>query len=136
MAASAQYASTPKNYGAALSTANTGLTGATGTFGTVYTAGVTGARIDAIQIQATATTTAGMIRFFISIDGGTTKRLIGEVPVTAKTPSATVSAFSSLVTNTSGFLLKGLVLQANAILYATTEKAESFHVTALVAGDF
>lgn len=133
MANSAQYASTPKNGSAQLTVANTARDGS-GTLTTVYTAGTAGARIDVLIIQATGTTTSGMIRFFESVDGGTTKRLIGEQSVTATTPSATVAAFSTLVT--APFISKGFVLQANAILYATTNNAETFNVIPVIAGDF
>lgn len=136
MSTTANYASTPKNTGAAISTANTARDG-TGTSGTVYTAGASGSRIDSIIIQATNTTTAGMIRFFISIDAGTTKRLIGEVPVLAITAAATTPVFQTVLTSqNSAFMQNGLVLQANAILYASTNNAESFNVVAVNAGDF
>ena len=136
MATSASFAATPKNTGAAISTANTGRDGS-GTLGTVYTAGASGSRIDSIVVQATGTTTAGMIRFFLSIDAGTTKRLIGEVPVVAVTASATVPVWQALLTSqNSSFLQNGLVLQASAILYAATNNAESFNVVAVNAGDF
>lgn len=133
MATSAQYVSTPKNSSAQLTVANAARDG-TGTLATVYAAGTSGARIDQLLVQATATTTAGMIRFFTSIDGGTTKRLVGEQAVTAATPSATVAAFSTVVS--SNFMAKGLVLQANAILYAATNNAETFNVIPVIAGDF
>lgn len=133
MATQAQYVATPKNGVAQVTTANTNRDG-TGTLATVFTAGSSGSRLDALVIQATATTTAGMIRFFISNDGGTTKRLIGETAVSAITPSATVAAFSTTVT--SGFMTKGLVMQANSILYASTHNAETFNIIPVVAGDF
>jgi hypothetical protein len=137
MASTAQYVTTPKNSAAQVATANTNRDG-TGTLATVYTAGTSGARIDSILIQATGTTTAGMIRFFESIDGGTTKRLVGEVAVTAATPSGTVAAFSAYIGNgdSSGFMKRGLVLQANAILYASTHNAETFNIIPVIAGDF
>jgi hypothetical protein len=136
MSTSANYASTPKNSGAQIATANTNRDG-TGTLGTVYTAGTSGSRIDSISLQATSTTTAGMIRFFVSIDAGTTKRLIGEVPVTAITAAATTPVWQTVITSrNASFMQNGLVLQANAILYASTNNAETFNVTALNAGDF
>ena len=137
MSTSANYAATPKNSGAQISTANTGRDG-TGTLGTVYTAGPSGSRIDSIVIQATgASTTAGMIRFFSSIDAGTTKRLIGEVPVLANTPSGTTPCFQTVLTSqNASFIQNGLVLQANSILYASTNNAEAFNVIAVNAGDF
>lgn len=132
----AQYTSTPKNGSTQISVANTNRDG-TGTLGTVYTAGTSGARIDSILIQATSTTTAGMIRFFLSTDAGTTKRLIGEVAVTAATPSGTAQAFSvALNSNVSGFLEKGLILESSAILYASTHNAETFNVIPNIAGNF
>ena len=136
MSTSANYAATPKNSGAQIATANTARDG-TGTLGTVYTAGASGSRIDSLIIQATGTTTAGMIRFFVSIDAGTTKRLIGEVPVIAITAAATTPCFQTVITSqNSSFMQNGLVLEANAILYASTNNAETFNVTALNAGDF
>jgi hypothetical protein len=90
-----------------------------------------------MSLQATSTTTAGMIRFFISIDAGTTKRLIYEQPVLAITASATVPAWSvTLTSQNASFMQNGLVLQANAILYASTNNAETFNVTPVNAGDF
>jgi hypothetical protein len=136
MSTSANYAATPKNSGAQIATANTARDG-TGTLGTVYTAGTSGSRIDSMSLQATGTTTAGMIRFFVSIDSGTTKRLIGEVPVTAITAAATTPVWQAVITSqNASFMQNGLVLQANAILYASTNNAETFNVTALNAGDF
>lgn len=138
MATSASFAATPKNgtLTTQLTVANTGRDG-TGTLVTVLTAGASGSRIDSIMVQATGTTTAGMIRFFISNDSGTSKRLIGEVPVLAQTASATVPVWRALLTSqNSSFLQNGLVLQANAILYAATNNAETFNVVLLNAGDF
>lgn len=136
MSTSANYAATPKNSGAQISTANTARDG-TGTLGTVYTAGDGGSRIDSIVIQATGTTTAGMIRFFSSIDAGTTKRLIGEFPVIAITAAATTPVFAvTLTSQNASFMQNGLVLQANSILYAATNNAETFNVVAVNAGDF
>lgn len=136
MSTSAAFAATPKNSGAQIATANTARDG-TGTLGTVYTAGASGSRIDSIIIQATGTTTAGMIRFFSSIDAGTTKRLIGEVPVLAITAAATTPVFQTVLTSqNSAFMQNGLVLQANSILYVSTNNAEAFNVIAVNAGDF
>lgn len=136
MASAAQYVGTPKNTGATISTANTARDG-TGTLGTVYTAGSSGSRIDSIVVQATATTTAGMIRFFISNDAGTTKRLVYELPVVAITPSAAIPAFQAILTSqNSSFMMNGLILQASAILYASTNNAESFNIVSVNAGDF
>lgn len=129
MALQPQYIGIPKNGVAQVSTANTTLTGA-GTLVTVYTAGATGSRIDSLLVQATGTTTAGMVRLFIS-DGTTNHRLIMELPVVAITPAATLPAWSATVN-----FPKGLVLQATWLLKASTHNAETFNIIPTVAGDF
>lgn len=65
MSSTAQYANTPKLGEVQISTANTNRDG-TGTLGTVLVAGTSGTRIDKIQITATGTTTAGMVRLFVT----------------------------------------------------------------------
>ena len=128
MASNASYVGTPKNGTCQLSVANTNRDG-TGTLGIVHTAGAGGARIDVLRIQATGTTTAGMIRLFLDV-GGTT-RLIGEVPVIAVTPSGTQPAWA-----VDYEFPRGLVMQANAVLKAGTHTAESFNLIPTLAGDF
>jgi hypothetical protein len=136
MAATAQYASVPKIGTAVISTANTARDG-TGTLGTVFTAGASGSRIDTIEIQATGTTTAGMIRLFIS--DGTNHRLFAEVPVIALTPSATIPAFSATVQGNAGALANGVPLPFSMAtgwsLRASTHNAETFNVIGF-GGDF
>jgi hypothetical protein len=136
MAASPQYASTPKIGTAVISTANTARDG-TGTLGTVFTAGASGSRLDGIEIQATGTTTAGMVRLFIS--DGTNHRLFAEVSVVAVTPSATVPAFSTLIAGNAQGLVNNvplpLSLPTGWSLRASTHNAESFTVIGF-GGDF
>ncbi len=127
MANLAQYAATGKSPGAVISAANTNRDG-TGTIVTVLTAGSSGTRIDDINVVATGTTTAGMVRFYVH--DGTTARLYREVPVTAITPSDTVPAFASALTNLA------LVLQSGHSLRASTAKAETFQIIVTRAGDF
>jgi hypothetical protein len=112
-----------------ISTANTNRDG-TGTLGTFVTGTAGGIVIEQITITATGTTTAGMIRFFLSVDGGTNKRLIYEQQVSAQIPSATVPAFSIESVPLNGLVL----LTTNTILYVSTEKAETFNVLAQKAG--
>lgn len=132
MAIQAQYASTPKVGVGQISTANTARDG-TGTIGTVFTAGSSGSRIDMIDVQATATTTAGMIRLFVH--DGTTAFLVAELPVVAVTPSATNPAYSQqLNTNTMTQFLP-IVLPTGYSLRASTNNAEAFNVIAF-GGDF
>lgn len=127
MGTSANYASTPRAAVGQVSTANTNRDG-TGTIATIFTAGSSGSRIDDIVIQATGTTTAGMVRLFLH--DGTNARLWAEVPVSAVTPSGTVPAFVSSLLNQS------LVLPNGWSLRASTHNAETFNVIVDRAGDF
>lgn len=132
MSTSAQYASTPKCGVGQVSVANTNRDG-TGTIVTVFSAGASGSRIDAIDLKAVGTTTAGMIRLFIH--DGTNARLLTEVPVTAITPSGTLPSWEAqLNTNTMTQVLP-LVLPTGYSLRAATNNAETFNVIAL-GGDF
>jgi hypothetical protein len=131
MAAQPAYANVPKAAVTAISTANTNRDG-TGTLGTVFTAGTSGSRIDRIVVQATGTTTAGMVRLFLH--NGTTAFLYDEVPVSATTPSATVQAFAATLEAFSAPRLMPLVLQTGWSLRASTHNAESFNIVA-VGGD-
>lgn len=134
MAASPNFSATPRVAIGALSAANTNRDG-TGTIVTVFTAGASGSRIDGIVIQASATTTAGMVRLFIH--DGTNARLYDEVPVFAVTPAASVPAWSAALGNNAP-LSNGrypLVLPTGYSLRATTHNAEAFNVHA-IGGDF
>lgn len=132
MSTTAQYASTPRQAIAAIATANTAKDG-TGTLGTVFTAGASGSRIDAINIKATVTTTAGMVRLFVH--NGTSAFLLTEVPVIAVTSSATAPSFEvQLNTNTMTQILP-LILPTGYSLRASTNNAENFNVLAQ-GGDF
>ena len=130
MATVSQFTATPKIDSAQVTTANTNRDG-TGTIVAVVTgvASPNFVKVEQVIIKAIVTTTAGMIRFFLSADGGTTKRLIHEVLVSAITASATVAAFEDV-----WYCPDDLVLpDANHILYAATEKTETFNVVALSA---
>lgn len=127
MATSAQYASTPRAALGQVSTANTNRDG-TGTIATIFTAGSNGSRVDDIKIQATATTTAGVVRLFLH--DGTNARLLQEILVTAATPSTTVEAWSSTLLN------QAIVLPNGWSLRASTNNAETFNVLVIRAGDF
>jgi type IV pilus biogenesis protein CpaD/CtpE len=84
-----------------------------------------GKRIMRVTVQSTATTTAGVIRFFLSLDSGTTDRLICEKIVPAVTPSTTVAAWRTEVAELVGLILPGGT--ANKI-YATTNNTETFNI--------
>lgn len=127
MATNAQYASTPRIGIASLSAANTLRTG-TGTIIPVFAAGSIGSRIDAINIKATSTTTAGAIRLFIH--DGTNAHLLTELPVTAITPSATVPSWEVQLNTNSMSQILPIILPSGYSLRASTEKAEAFNVLA------
>ncbi len=127
MAGTPNYAATPRCGLAAISTANTARDG-TGTLGTVLTAGSSGSRIDTIVVQATVTTTEGMVRLFVH--DGTNARLWREVEVSAITVSATVAGFREEIA-----LDQPLLLPNGYSLRAAPHNAESFNVIA-IGGDF
>lgn len=127
MATAAQYASTVQTAQAQISTANTNRNG-TGTIGTVITGATNGTRVDDISIVATGTTTAGVVRLFIS--DGTNVRLWQEILVSAVTPSTTVQVWSYTLLN------QALILKSGWSLQASTNNAETFNVIVTRAGDF
>lgn len=133
MAASPNFPSTPRQGDVTISTANTARDG-TGTLGTVLTAVAAGTIVFSVRITAGGTTTAGVIRLFLSNDNGTTKRLLDEIMVYAATPSTTVPVWQgrSNVITWSNPLLMGA--GTSNILYAATNNAETFYVHA-DAGD-
>lgn len=130
MATTAQYTAQPILEYAQVTTADTSRTAPTNsveiTAGPNVTAAAgVGKRINRVTIHAVATSTAGMIRFFVSNDSGTTRRLILEKGVPAITASGTVSAFRTEVPELVGLMLPGGT--ANK-LYATTNNTETFNI--------
>ncbi len=69
MAATPQFASSPRLGIATISTANTNLNGS-GTLVNVVVAGSSGTKINEVTIQAAGTVTSGMVRLFV-FDGTT-----------------------------------------------------------------
>ena len=133
MATSAQYASVPKVGSALLTTADTSLTAPT-TVGTVLTAGSSGTRIDYIDIQAVANSSAGIINLFIH--DGTNYFLWNQVPVIAVTSSNTAVAFQTTLASNSNANVMPLALPTGYSLRATTSTTQAgVRVTAL-GGDF
>jgi hypothetical protein len=131
MATTAQFTAQPIIDIAQVSTANTNRDG-TGTIVTVATgpassagSGV-GKRINRVIVHATGTTTAGVIRFFVSLDSGTTNRLILERLVPAITPSTSTVAFRSEIGELVGMILPG---GGAAMIRASTNNAETFNIT-------
>jgi hypothetical protein len=112
---------------ATVSAANTNRDG-TGTIVTVATGSAAGFKVNQVVTQPIVTTTAGMIRLYISTDTGTTWHLYDEIPVAAVTASGSVPAARNEVNYTS------LVLFGTAnLLGASTNNAEAHRVYALGA---
>lgn len=133
MATSAQYAATPRIGSATLTTADTSLTAPT-TVGTVLTAGSSGTRIDYIDIQGVATTTAGLINLFIF--DGTNYILWSQVPVVAVTSSTTAPAFQATLSSNVNANLMPLILPTGHSLRATTTISQTGIRVTAQGGDF
>ena len=121
---------TPNALPVSLSAANTERIYSSGTLVTVVTAGANGSRIEALKATASATTTAGVIRYWITDAAGANPKLFEERLVTAVTPSTTVKVFEDFWT-----LDKPIVLASGQLLRASTHNAETFNINA-IAGDF
>ena len=97
----------------------------------VIIGGISGTRIAEITAQATVTTTAGVVRFFVSgVDttGASTVRMFDEILVTATTASASAIAFRSTK------LYNNLILPSPSWrIVATTEVANAINIFALGA---
>lgn len=141
MATSAQYSTSPVIETSVLNTANTSRDGSSGTFVQIAigpsasAASGVGKRILGINVCSTVTNAVGAIRFFISTDGGTTKRLVGEMAIAVNTLSvATTPVFQGFYSGLNGFVLPGRNGSSqDTILYASTNNAETFHVTVFSA---
>jgi hypothetical protein len=130
MATSAQYTAQPILEIAQLTTGDGSRTAPTNaveiTAGPNATAGAgVGKRITKVTCHAAGNTVNGMIRFFVSTDNGTNKRLILEKPKPNVTPSSSVSAVRIEVAELVGMMLPGGT--ANK-LYATTSDTETWNV--------
>lgn len=124
MASTPSFTSTPRASTVAISTANTNRDG-TGTITSLMSGVAAGTRVEEVWVQATGATTAGAVRLFLSLDGGSTWRLIREQMISAVTPSTTVAAsFHRIVFPVL------LLRDSDARLGVSTHNAESFHVTA------
>ena len=132
MALTPSYVATPRMGAMQLTAANTARDGS-GTIVNVFTGGASGSRIDAIFLKATGTTTAGMIRLFVS--DGTNSRLIAELPVSPNTVAATNPSWQAQLTSNSLATVLPLILPNGYSLRASTEKAETFNIVAS-GGDF
>lgn len=133
MATNAQYVATPVIEVALINTANTARDGS-GTVNLVC-AGLTatsaagvGKRINRITVTALQTTTAGAVRFYVTLDSNATRRMICEKIVPAVTPSTTIPVFRTEVPELVGMILPGTVGGLTAGLFASTNAGETFAV--------
>lgn len=123
MAATPAYAANPRSLDIAqVSAANTNRDG-TGTIVTVCAGAAAGSRISSVTAKAVVTTTAGMVRLYLSTDTGTTWRLCREIPVTAITASASVATFIGVV-DFDDLVLFG----PTDLLGASTHNAEAINI--------
>lgn len=111
MASTAQYTAQPILEYAQVTTADSSLTSPTTSTTVCSGPAVTaasgvGKRINRVCIVPTATTSATTIRFFITLDNGTTKRLLVEKII----PAVTVTAGSTAVPRQEVPELVGLIL--------------------------
>lgn len=133
MATTAQYASTPRVGSATLTTADTSLTAPT-TVGTVLTAGASGTRIDYIDIQGVATTTAAIVNLFIY--DGSNYILWTQVPVIAVTSSTTAPAFQATLSSNVNSNLMPLIIPTGYSLRATVTVTQTGVRVTANGGDF
>lgn len=123
MATAPAYAANPRSLDIAqVSAANTTRDG-TGTIVTVATGSAAGFRIAEVATQAIVTTTAGMVRLYLSTDTGSTWRLFDEIPVSAVTVAASTPAYRA------SRRYDNLVLFGTSdLLGASTHNAEAINV--------
>jgi hypothetical protein len=103
-----------------VSAANTNRDG-TGTIVDCYDAGSLGTLITKVQMKAVGSTSAGMLRMYLS--DGTNIRLYQEFPVASISPSASVSAFERTFVPTDG-----IWLPTGWSLQFSTHNAETYNV--------
>ena len=128
MASSPAFAVYPEVGHGLLSIANTNRDGVTGSGYVVFCTGANnGTRIAEIVTQAVGTTTAGMVRVYISGVGITNSPLFDEISIAAATPAANTKATRVSTT------YNNLVLMSGQFLRATTHNAESINIFALGA---
>lgn len=125
MATQPAFATVPRIGSAQVSAANTNRDG-TGTIVTIITGVAAGTRIAEVVVEATVTTTAGMVRLYLF--DGTNTRLFDEVAIAAATPSASVRA-----TRVSTVYTNLILPSASWQLRASTHNAEAINVIALGA---
>ena len=133
MSTSAQYASTPKFGSGILTTADTSLT-APSAANTIVTAGSSGTRIDYIEVQGVANTSAGLVNLFVY--DGTNYILWNQVPVQAVTQSNTTPAFVATLSSNGNANIMPLTLPTGHSLRAATSVTQTGVRVTAYGGDF
>lgn len=123
-----QFASRPHVGLAQLTAANPNRDG-TGALVSAFTAPAGGSRVDTFNLKAVGAVTAGVVRCYLKLTGGTA-RLLLEVPVKAMPATTSAATFEQVVD-----LLGGLNLPEGAELLFSTEKAETINAF-VFGGDF
>ena len=138
MSTTAQYAVQPTLESVTFSTANTDRTGATGSYTLVCSGPATaaangvGKRIERVVLtraMPTTPSTATVVCFFLSYDGGTTKYLITEWNLAAYTASTSASQVIVFANDLTGLVLPGSTGGQAVQLYASTQAATAVNVT-------
>lgn len=107
----------PKTAYCVLDTASTDIDDAPTTSVLLVTAGANGSRLTKLSAMPRATVTASLIALYLSKDGGTTKRLINSVLMSAHTVANTTAI---PVTDFGYSEDNAMILEANDRLYMTT----------------
>lgn len=87
-----------------------------------------GKRITRGIIQGVSGNSAGVIKFFISPDGGTTRRLYLEKPVTSTSATPTSSSYRTEIPELIGFVFPGISGTSNVQLYAATHAGDTYNI--------
>jgi hypothetical protein len=133
MSTTAQYAAQPALDIAQVSAANTNRDG-TGTTvlvasgpATAAGAGV-GKRINRVTISRPGTSINTVVCFYVSFDGGATKRLISEWNVPAYSASTTTPQATVYALDLAGYVLPGSTGGIAVQLYASTQVATTLNI--------
>lgn len=128
MGLQAQFAATPRLSAVSISTADTSPTTTPTNGAVLLTGGTSGTRISKIMIQATANTTAGIIRLWTKEN--TTYKLFLQIQVPAATMDINnASAFSKILSEVTNPNIFPIMLPNNTwSLYATTTVAQGFNI--------
>jgi len=113
------FSGTPKSSTVSFGTANTNRDGS-GVLADLVTAGASGSMVNGVTVRGTGTTTAGMIRVW-HYDGAN-NRLVGELVVTAITPTASVEVWSG-----AWAPVFPMFIPSGGKLKLSTHNAETFH---------